>query len=319
MLSEAAFAGVPLCVVGSICRDLKTEPIPAGDHLLRDGETPAPRIYETLGGGGANSAAMASRLGAAVRFGGKIGADALGERLVRALENSRVRPLVRRDAATTTGSSIALSYTDGHRHFISHQPNNTSLRIEDLDLPGLFVGGGHLLRADIWFAEPMLYGGNSVLLRAAKDAGLATSLDLNFDPQWNTAWPAVIARRIAAVREVLPLVDLVHGNETELNRFTGCGDLAESLRCLTAWGSGAVVLHLGTRGSGYYSNGLLVTSPCVPVVRAVTLAGTGDLLSTCMILLHHQVDVPVAERLAVANRIVAGYISGRREMMGELD
>lgn len=318
MPDESAFAGVPLCVVGSVCRDVKTAPIAAGPHLLCDGETPSPQIFETLGGGGANSATMAARLGAAVRFGGKVGDDSLGARLVAALERAGVRPLVRRDPALRTGSSIALAYTDGQRHFLSHQPNNTSLGIGDLDLPALFREGRHLLRADIWFAEPMLFGGNAALFNAAKAAGLATSLDVNFDPLWNAAEPDRIARRLAAVRELLPLVDLVHGNEAELNRFAGCSGLAESLRQLTDWGAGAVVLHLGTRGSGYYQSGRLVTSPCVPVERPVHLAGTGDLLSVCMMLLHHRNDIPIEDKLAVANHIVADYVSGRREMLEEL-
>jgi len=261
---------------------------------------------------------MAARLGAAVRFGGRVGGDVLGARLVKALESAGVTPFVRRDPEVSTGSSVVLAYTDSQRHFISHQPNNTSLSVTDLDLASLLRGGGHLLRADVWFSEPMLYGGNAELFRSAKAAGLATSLDLNFDPRWNAADHEMIATRLAAVREVLPMADLVHGNEEELNRFTGCVALTESLKRLDYWGAGAVVLHLGDRGSGYYCDGRLVTSPCMPVDRPVHLAGTGDLLSVCMMLLHHRGDIPIEDRLALANQVVAEYVAGRREMLSEL-
>ena len=56
MLDETLFRRTRLCVVGSICRDVKTAPLAAGEHLLRDGETPTDFIIESVGGGGANSA-----------------------------------------------------------------------------------------------------------------------------------------------------------------------------------------------------------------------------------------------------------------------
>lgn len=315
MLDEAAFQGVPLAVVGSICRDVKTAPLTPGSHLFRDGETPTECITETLGGGGANSAAMAAGLGARVTFAGKVGADSLAERLTGVLARLGIRVLARRDPAIPTGSSIALSFTDGQRHFISHQPNNTTLALADLDLAALFADGGHLLRADVWFSTPMLFDGNVQLLSAARAAGLGTSLDINWDPQWNVAAEEAITARIGDVRALLPLVDLIHGNVNELNRFTGADDLDISLRRLIDWGAGAVVVHLGKRGSGYYSGGKLICAPCAPVTRYVNSAGTGDLLSTCMMLLHHRTDVSPLDKLQLANRVVAEFIEGRRALL----
>ena len=52
--------------------------------------------------------------------------------------------------------------------------------------------------------------------------------------------------------KVLPLVDLVHGNVRELNLFADSTDLTTTLQRLTAWGAGAVVLHMGAQGAGYY-------------------------------------------------------------------
>ena len=80
-LDETLFRGTRLCVVGSICRDVKTAPLVAGGHLFHDGETPTGFITETLGGGAANSALFAAGLGAEVRLAGTVGADALGDRL----------------------------------------------------------------------------------------------------------------------------------------------------------------------------------------------------------------------------------------------
>ena len=313
MLDESIFRGTRLCVVGSICRDLRTAPISPGTHLFADGETPTDQILDTIGGGAANSALAAAGLGADVRFAGKVGDDALGTQLEGILTARGVRSLVRRDPSVHTGSSLALNYTDGQRHFICWQPNNYTLAYPDID-PAVLDGGGHLLRADVWFAEPMLNGGNAELFAAARRRGLRTSLDLNWDPQWNTASAGLVQARKEAVRKVLPLVDLVHGNVRELNRFADGDDLPATLERLTAWGAGAVVVHLGAEGAGYYCRGQWLVEPAAAVRQHVNSTGCGDLMSVCFMLLDDRTEIPPAEKLRLANRIVAEYIEGRRTL-----
>jgi len=314
MLDETIFHGARLSVVGSICRDVKTAPLTAGEYLLRDGETPAAFIIETLGGGGANSALAAAGLGAEVRFAGKVGTDLLGGQLEEALRRRGVKSFIRRDPQVRTGSSVVLSFTNGGRHFISAQPNNTTLAFTDLDL-AMLDDADHLLRADIWFSEPMLTGGNAQLLQAARDRGLATSLDLNWDPLWGSADTARIVARKETVRRILPLANLVHGNVRELNLFADSTDLMTTLQRLTAWGAEAVVIHLGAEGAGYYAGGKLLVEPAAPVKQLVNTAGTGDLLSVCLMLLHSRKEIPIPEKLHLANRIVSEYIEGRRDVL----
>jgi 2-dehydro-3-deoxygluconokinase len=314
MLDETAFCRGRLCVVGSICRDVKTAPISPDERLLGDGETPTDYIVETIGGGGANSALFAAGLGAESRFAGKVGADALGEKLDQTLRARGVASFIRQDSSVQTGSSVVVNYASGCRHFISHQPNNYALGVSDIDMAFL-DGGGHLLRADVWFSQSMLAGGNARLLQAARDRGLATSLDVNWDPCWAAGPDQLVESRKEAVRQILPLVDLVHGNVRELNFFADSTDLTTTLRRLTAWGAGAVVVHRGAEGAGYYSGGQLTLEPSVPVERCVHSTGSGDLLSVCVMLLHERSEIPIAERLRLANRVVAQYIEGKRDFL----
>jgi len=314
MLDDTIFRGGRLCVVGNICRDVKTSPLLPDEKLFADGECSADFIVETMGGGGANTALMAAGLGAHVRFVGKTGDDDLGTRLEDTLQNRGVKTFIHRDPQTPTGNSVVLSFTTGSRHFISCQSNNKTFQFADVDMSAL-CDGGHLLRADVWFSEAMLGGGNAELFRAAKERGMATSLDLNWDPQWGYASTEVIVARKRAVREVLPLVDLVHGNVRELGLFAGATDLMTTLGRLVDWGAGAVVVHMGSQGAGHYHNGQLVVAPCVRVERQVHTTGTGDLLSLCMILLHQHSDLPPVEKLCFANGIVAEFIAGKRDFL----
>jgi sugar/nucleoside kinase (ribokinase family) len=311
------FAGSSVCVVGNLNRDLKTAPIPAGAGLERDGETSVAFIAETVGGGGANSAFAAAALGAKVSFVGKVGADALGDRLEGALCRHGIAAHLARDAQHASGTSLALALASGQRHFVSCLPANQALAFADLDL-GALAGHQHLLRADIWFSEAMLFGGNERLLRAARQAGLETSIDLNWDPRWGHADQAEIQRRKAAIRAILPWVTLAHGNRRELTEFAEASDLQTALRRLTDWGVGAVVVHLGREGAGYYENGSLVVEPPVPARRQVHATGTGDVLSVCMILLHRRTEMPICQRLHLANRVVTAFIEGRLGLIPEL-
>ncbi|MHB8523767.1 MAG: carbohydrate kinase family protein [Limisphaerales bacterium] len=307
-----------LCVVGNINRDLKPAPLRPGDYLFQDGETAVASIAETIGGGGANSAFAAAALGARVAFLGKVGADALGDRLERTLARHGIAARLARDSGHPTGTSVALTFDNGQRHFISSLPNNEALAFDDLDLRVL-PEFGHLFRADIWFSEKMLFGGNERLFRAARDAGLAVSIDLNWDPQWGRANAGEILERKQAVRAALPWVNLAHGNARELIEFADAADLDAALRRLTDWGVGAVVVHLGERGAGYFLRGELTVEPPAPVTQRVNTTGTGDVLSVCMMLLHQQSDVPIPERLRLANRVVAEFIEGKRQLIPAID
>ncbi len=316
MIDGSTLAGTRLCVVGNVNRDVKIAAINPGPHLFDDGETSTGAVRETIGGGGANSALAAAALGARVSFIGKVGGDALGDRLARTLAARNVDASLVRDRHAPTGTSVNLVWTNGCRHFVSCLPTAT-LAVHEIDLSALH-GYDHLLRADPWFSEPMLFdGGNRKLFEAARAAGLATSLDINWDPQWGTA-AAAVDRRKRALRDVLPLVDLAHGNVREFCTFTGAEDLEAALRRLEEWGVGAVVVHMGEDGAGFYRRGRLVVEPGVPAERVVNTTGTGDVLSVCMMLLHRLDHIEPQDKLRYSNAVVADYVAGRRDLVPDL-
>lgn len=317
MTEPISFSGPSLCVVGNLNRDVKVQEVPESPGLFQDGETSVPHISETIGGGGAISACAAVGLGAEVRFLAKVGADPLAERLRLAMEHHGVRTRLAHDPRSATGTTVALSYATGHRHFLSCLPNNEALQFDDLDLAAL-DGCGHLLRADVWFSQSMLEGGNRRLLSEAHRRGLATSLDVNFDPRWSAAPAPSIAHRKQLLRDVLDLVDLAHGNVRELCEFTDSRDLPTSVGKLADWGVKGVVVHLGAQGAGYFADGHWITEPPSPVRHPVNSTGTGDVLSICMILLHHRTDLSIEQKLRFSNAIVAEFMEGCRQFIPSL-
>jgi len=313
-----AFQHSSLCVVGNINRDIKVPAVSPDESLFRDGENSVSAITETIGGGGANSAFTARAFGAQVAFLGKVGADGLGRRLEQTIIRQGIATRLAKDNIHATGTSIALAFTNGQRHFLSCLPASRALTFDDLDLTVL-AGHQHLLRADIWFSETMLKEGNLKLFQAARHAGLDLSIDLNWDPHWGHAKADEIRMRKECVRATLPWVNVVHGNVHELKEFTEAADLNGALKCLTGWGAEAVVVHMGDEGAGYYNGGALTVQPPAPVKSVVNTTGTGDVLSVCMMLLHRRAEIPIAERLRLANQIVAEFMEGHRQFIPTLE
>src|SRR5262245_18948336 len=130
MLDESLLREAKLCVVGNVNRDIKTALIAPGDYLFSDGETSIGGISETIGGGGANSAAIAARLGANCSFVGQIGDDDTGRRLEQALTRAGVHCQLHRAPNLATGSTVNLVFETGQRHFLSCHPNNNALAFE---------------------------------------------------------------------------------------------------------------------------------------------------------------------------------------------
>jgi sugar/nucleoside kinase (ribokinase family) len=314
MDDSALFSGPPVCIVGNINRDVKVQNVPATASLFEDGETSVPPIVETIGGGGANSACAAAALGGSVRFLGKVGSDPLGQRLEQAMRGHGVQTCLARHPHAPTGTTVALGLANGHRHFLSCLPNNESLCFEDFDLRCL-DGCAHLLRADVWFSQSLLEGGNLRLLSEVRRRGITTSLDINYDPCWSSSNKVETARRKQLLHEVLGAVDLAHGNVRELCEFTDSPTLENALKRLTGWGVKAVVVHLGARGAGYWTDGRLTIEPPSPALTTVNSTGTGDVLSICMILLHARSDLSIQQKLRLSNKVVREFIEGERTLI----
>ena len=317
MFPTLLFKAARLCVAGNINRDLKTAPFLGNTFLFADGETSVDAIDEMIGGGGANSAAIAARLGAKSIFLGQVGDDPLGRRLERTMRKSGVSCALHRNPKVSTGTTINLVFDSGHRHFLSCHPNNATLCLEHLDLKAL-ARADHFLRADIWFSEPMLFGGNEKLFHHVSQLGIPISIDLNWDPQWGHSGVSEVRRRKQAVRKLLPWVALAHGNIRELNEFAGSDQLEISLRRISEWGAQAVVVHMGSKGAGYYRAGELVVERTAHVRQPRIATGTGDVLSVCMMLLHGRADKSIREQLRVANRVVAAFMGGKLKLIPEL-
>jgi len=308
----------PVAIVGNINLDVKTGPLAADPRLFRDGETSVGEIYETVGGGGANTAVAAAGLGAKVVFCGAVGRDTLGQRLQAYLTTSGITPrLAFKQAAT--GRSIALNWEQHQRHFVSCLPSSALLEADDIDLDALAAAGcAHFYRADIWFAPLMLQEGNLRLLRGARRLGMHTSIDINWDPHWHAGRDdARVAERIGCVKRLLPDVTYAHGNERELRFFSGTGSLDDAVRWFFDQGAQTLIVHLGPGGSAAYAQeSAPIRVPAAPVARIVSEAGTGDVFTAAFL---QRDNMDLCRRLTECNAIAAKHLSGETCFLSRLE
>lgn len=306
----------PIAVVGNLNLDYRTSPIPAVPGVLSDGETSIATICETLGGGGANTAAAAAALGGQVHLIASIGNDSLGRRLEEHLISAGIQTHLARKSAPT-GRSIALTWDNHQRHFLSCLPSSAQLSAKDIDLMSLCDAGcRHLYRADVWFAPRMLESGNIQLLRQSRSLGMETSIDINWDPLWSTNDSDAIASRIEALASVLEHVSFAHGNERELCRFTGQEDMTKAARWLLDRGVGAVILHRGARGcAGFTSGGQTIELPARPVGNAVNETATGDVFTATFLLTPH---LSLHDRLKACTELAARHLEGSIDLLPRL-
>jgi sugar/nucleoside kinase (ribokinase family) len=131
----SAKMGAVLCVVGDVVEDvvvwLPGRPRPGTD-------TPV-RVFHRRGGSAANVAVATARAGALARFIGRVGADAVGERLVAELVAAGVDARVQR--AGRTGTIVVLVDGSGERTMLPDRAAATELR----DVPGAWMDGVDLL------------------------------------------------------------------------------------------------------------------------------------------------------------------------------
>lgn len=194
-------------------------------------------MVTTLGSSSAIFASNLSSLGASVAFMGKVGTDAHGDIILRSLRECGVQTdFILRGDDVDTGATLVLNY-DEDRAMITYPGAMEQLTIDDI-AEEVLAQAQHL-HFSSYFLQPGLRPAVSTLFRVAKDLGLTTSLD----PQWDTEeqWEFDAA-------EILPYVDVFLPNEKELLHLTHTSTMDEALASLSDYAR-CVVVKQGNQGS----------------------------------------------------------------------
>jgi sugar/nucleoside kinase (ribokinase family) len=229
-----------------------------GKEILAQGMT------LTLGSSSAIFASNLRCLGPSVAFVGRVGADLFGDFVRGRLRDGGVDTsaiLVSPDHPT--GATVVLNQGED-RAMITHPGAMAHLTLDDL--PAELLGSARHLHLSSLFLQPGLRPRASALFRRAREAGMTTS----FDPQWDPSerWDLPLA-------DLLPHVDVFLPNEAELLRLTGKRDVLSALTALRSFAR-TVVVKQGSRGATAQAGTEIVSRPAFSNPRVVDAIGAGD-------------------------------------------
>jgi sugar/nucleoside kinase (ribokinase family) len=249
------------CIVaGDVNVDLLIEGV---TELEIDKEKLATRMDLVLGGSSGITAFNLAKLGTRVGIVSVIGKDSFGQFVEERLGAAGVQmEALRRHATEKTGITIWHSKNQ-KRAAVTYPGTIAMLRAKDISDD--YLRGARHLHIGHYFLLTELHKDAARLFRKAKQLGLTTSVDCNYDPteHWDSG-----------IRDVLRYTDIFFPNEDESRFLTGKKSASGAARELGKL-AGTVVVKLGVRGALVYGRGESFRVPAVKA-RVVDTTGAGD-------------------------------------------
>ncbi len=247
----------------------------------------ADQMTLTLGSSSAIFASNLSALGAKVAFLGKIGQDSFAELVIESLQAKGVYTgFIIRDNKLATGATIVLNYGDD-RAMVTHPGAMNHLTIKDIT-PEIVQQARHL-HFSSYFLQPGLKNDVGTMFRLAKEHGLTTSFDMQWDPaeEWDLDY-----------RNVLPQVDVFLPNKQEIIQLTKQINYREALNQLSS--PNIVVVKMSSDGSYCRFEGQEYVVPAFKNEHIVDAIGAGDSFNAGFIFKYIQ-GKPLEECMRFGN------------------
>lgn len=240
--------------------------VDAPDSLPKPGTSKTVgQILLSVGGCGANTAIGLAKLGIAVSFWGRFGADGAGDFLRNQLSAAGVKLQYWEQVKTVlTKTTVVLRSPCGDRSFLRTTGGGNGIDRQDgqcldwRDIAHLHIGGCYSLRSLL--AEDL-----AAVLARAKSFGVVTSVDTVWSSEgiWSSVLPA------------LPWIDHFLPSLTEAQMLSEEQEPAKICDWLQARGAGTIAVKLGDQGTFLAQGNLRTSIPAFPA-EVIDTTGAGD-------------------------------------------
>ena len=218
----------------------------------------------TLGSSSAIFAANLASLGVATAFCGMVGNDLFGNYILTELNNRNVdTQLITAGSKYKTGITIVLNY-EQDRANVTHCGAIEHLKFSDIPVEQ-FSRFKHL-HLSSFFLQKSLQKDIVKLFRTARENGLTTSLDIQWDPANEWEFP---------FRDCLPYVDFFLPNEAEVLALTRTNQLSDAFELLEPF-SNIIVVKRGVNGALAFNKGTYTEATPYLHSQFVDAIGAGD-------------------------------------------
>lgn len=256
-----------------------SEVVTVGETMaLMKASTPGPLAFtESLGlgiGGAESNVAIAlRRLGTSVTWVGRVGADSLGDLVVRELLAEGLDVVCDRDDRAPTGLMIKERRTSQTAKVWYYRSGSAGSRLGPEDIPADTIALARLLHlTGITPAlSPSAAKATQYAIDCARDAGTLVSFDLNYR---SALWPREAAAEV--FRSIIGQADIVFAGDDEAAIAVGAaGDPLELAKRVAELGPSQVVIKMGAEGCAALVDGKEYRQPAIPI-RALDTVGAGD-------------------------------------------
>jgi len=218
----------------------------------------------TLGSSSAIFASNLSSLGANVAFIGKIGEDNFAQVVIDALESKQVDTNhIIKSSSLSTGATIVLNFGQD-RAMVTYPGAMNDLRFEDIDFT--FLSEARHLHFSSFFIQPGIRNNITAVFRRAKESGLTTSFDPQWDPEEKWDLP---------LEELLPYVDVFLPNNQEFKFLTQSKTIEKGIQKLQKFAH-YIVIKNGSDGVMAWDGTDLIFQPAFKNDQVVDCIGAGD-------------------------------------------
>ena len=230
--------------------------------------------FERVAGGApANVAAAVARLGGRASMISQVGEDAFGTHILNVLrENGVDTSCVFRTNRANTGLAFVSLDASGNREFSFFRNPSADLFLEEVQItPEMFADCAALHFGSVDLVDWPVKQAHRRAIDLAGQAGAIISFDPNVRlPLWNSA-----ADCQKAIREFLPVADLVKLSDDEVEFATGCKSEREAADMLFAGHCRMLLITRGANGSAIYTPNAMAETETLRV-PVVDTTGAGD-------------------------------------------
>jgi len=218
----------------------------------------------TLGSSSAIFAGNLSTLDTQVAFIGKVGDDNFSKVVLDTLNKKNVDTShIIKSSKLSTGATIVLNY-DQDRAMVTYPGAMNDLHLEDIDLG--FLSMARHMHFSSCFLQPGIRHELPALFRKAKELGLTTSFDAQWDPEEKWDLP---------LEQLLPFVDVFLPNIQEFKFLTHSESIAEGIQKVQHFAN-FVVIKNGAEGAIAWDGKELLMQSAFKNEQVVDCIGAGD-------------------------------------------
>jgi sugar/nucleoside kinase (ribokinase family) len=283
-------------VCGNVVFDISVRPV---EQIRWEATTLVDEVEQGLGGNGGTTSYTLAKLGIPVSFATLVGQDSTADFVLGRLGAAGVDLSLVQRVGAPTSIAISLIRENGERALL-YRLGAASEAFQDFDLP---ADAGHFHLSAVYRMRDLRTRA-PLLLQRARQAGLRTSLDAQWDTEGE--WMKVLAPS-------LPFSDFTLMNEDEARLLTGHSEPERAAEALRARGASSVIIKRGARGC--WADGVAIPGY---EVAAVDTTGAGD----CFVggfLAGLQRRLPVSEAARLANAVGALAVGKVGAVAGVLD